>query len=282
MRAVPRRRVPGPDRARIAGEPGTIRSADPRGPRLGARVSGSAGRRPRSAGQRARRASGSPTASRPAPRPRRRPSSRRARPAASAPPRPRSPPPRAGRPRCPRRRAAPAGRGSPRRTAAPARRRWRRAQTGTHRRAAVTASPPTPPIRNSPSTTSGPWRRSSSQPNRPIAADDQERVAGVVVGERRREQPPPVRARLAEDLELVVGRPARSATAACPTSPRTTSTIVAYGRRVGPDAGISSRRSRVSSGGGRAPRRFSATRPSRSSFGARLRSRLPQYGHSVM
>ena len=53
-----------------------------------------------------------------------------------------------------------------------------------------------------------------------------------------------------------------------------------------PDAGrmpgISPRRSRGSAGVGGLRRRFSVTRPSRSSFGARLRSRLPQYGHSVM
>src|SRR5437588_8841511 len=46
--------------------------------------------------------------------------------------------------------------------------------------------------------------------------------------------------------------------------------------------GISLLRSRDSEGIGGRRRRFSATLPSRSIFGARLRSRLPQYGHSVM
>ena len=65
-----------------------------------------------------------------------------------------------------------------------------------------------------------------------------------------------------------------------PTIPATTSTIVAYGRVSGRMPGISPRLSRGNEDGARSRR--SATRPSRSSFGARLRSRFPQYGHSVM
>jgi hypothetical protein len=68
-----------------------------------------------------------------------------------------------------------------------------------------------------------------------------------------------------------------------PSRPPITSAIVAYGRDSARMPGISPRRRRGSEGAGvRRLRRFSATRPSRSSFGARLRSRLPQYGHSVM
>ena len=51
--------------------------------------------------------------------------------------------------------------------------------------------------------------------------------------------------------------------------------------RRGEIPGISPRRRRGSEGFGERRLR-SVTRPSRSSFGARLRSRLPQYGHSVM
>src|SRR4051794_8393148 len=56
---------------------------------------------------------------------------------------------------------------------------------------------------------------------------------------------------------------------------------VAYGRTSGAMPGISSRRSRGSEGGLRR-RRGAASAPSpRSIFGARLRTRWPQYGHSV-
>src|SRR5437868_3707159 len=56
---------------------------------------------------------------------------------------------------------------------------------------------------------------------------------------------------------------------------------VAYGRTSGAMPGISSRRSRPSFGAFiRRPRR-SRLRPLLSSFGARLRTRCPQYGHSV-
>src|SRR5436305_996436 len=67
-----------------------------------------------------------------------------------------------------------------------------------------------------------------------------------------------------------------------PTRPVARSASVPYGRVSGRMPGISPRRSRGSAGVGGLRRRFSVTRPSRSSFGARLRSRLPQYGHSVM
>ena len=57
------------------------------------------------------------------------------------------------------------------------------------------------------------------------------------------------------------------------------SAIVAYGRRSGLMPGISPRRSGASRG---RARRGGFGVPPRSSFGARLRSRVPQYGHSVM
>src|SRR5437588_7188008 len=67
-----------------------------------------------------------------------------------------------------------------------------------------------------------------------------------------------------------------------PTIPTTTSTIVAYGCDSARIPGISPRRRRGSAGAGGRLRRRSVTRPSRSILGARLRSLLPQYGHSVM
>src|SRR5215218_97708 len=70
---------------------------------------------------------------------------------------------------------------------------------------------------------------------------------------------------------------------AFPSSVTTTdariSAIVAYGRRSGLMPGISPRRSGASRG---RERRGAFGVPPRSSFGARLRSRVPQYGHSVM
>src|SRR5579884_1158514 len=67
-----------------------------------------------------------------------------------------------------------------------------------------------------------------------------------------------------------------------PARPSSTSAIVVYGRDSARIPGISPGRRRGRDGVGGRRRRFSDTRPSRSSFGARLRSRLPQYGHSVM
>src|ERR1700693_5401261 len=67
-----------------------------------------------------------------------------------------------------------------------------------------------------------------------------------------------------------------------PTSPARTSVIDAYGCDSGRIPGISPRFRRGSDGVGGRRRRFSVTRPWRSSFGARLRRRVPQYGHSVM
>src|SRR5436305_8519679 len=66
------------------------------------------------------------------------------------------------------------------------------------------------------------------------------------------------------------------------TIPAMPSAIVAYGRDSARIPGISPRRNLGSAGVGGRLRRRSLTRPSRSIFGARLRSRLPQYGHSVM
>src|SRR3954454_19914679 len=60
----------------------------------------------------------------------------------------------------------------------------------------------------------------------------------------------------------------------------TTRAIVAYGRRSGRIPGISPGRRRPSDG--RRAARGGLGTPPRSSFGARLRSRVPQYGHSVM
>src|SRR5215216_999116 len=57
------------------------------------------------------------------------------------------------------------------------------------------------------------------------------------------------------------------------------SAIVAYGRRSGRMPGISPRRSGASRG---RARRGALGAPERSSLGARLRNRVPQYGHSVM
>ena len=57
-------------------------------------------------------------------------------------------------------------------------------------------------------------------------------------------------------------------------------TIVAYGLVSGAMPGISSRRSRGSDGGRRRRGTASGSAP-RSSLGARLRTRWPQYGHSV-
>src|SRR4029077_6283747 len=67
-----------------------------------------------------------------------------------------------------------------------------------------------------------------------------------------------------------------------PTMPSATSRSVAYGCRSGRMPGISPRRRRGSdvAVGRRLTR--SRIRPSRSIFGARLRSRVPQYGHSVI
>ena len=59
-----------------------------------------------------------------------------------------------------------------------------------------------------------------------------------------------------------------------------TSAIVTYGPAVRADAGDLARRAAARAAG--AARRGGLGVPPRSSFGARLRSRVPQYGHSVM
>ena len=56
---------------------------------------------------------------------------------------------------------------------------------------------------------------------------------------------------------------------------------VAYGRTSGAIPGISSRRRRPSLGALILRGRRSRLRPPLSSFGARFRTRCPQYGHSV-
>src|ERR1700727_1783115 len=66
-----------------------------------------------------------------------------------------------------------------------------------------------------------------------------------------------------------------------PRIPSATSTMLAYGCASWRIPGISPRRRRDKDGEGDR-RVFSAIRPLRSIFGARLRSRVPQYGHSVM
>src|SRR5215207_1127321 len=82
---------------------------------------------------------------------------------------------------------------------------------------------------------------------------------------------------LSRSSKSIRSQPAR------PSSVTTTdariSAIVAYGRRSGLMPGISPRRSGASRG---RTRRGALGAPPRSSFGARLRSRVPQYGHSVM
>ena len=109
-----------------------------------------------------------------------------------------------------------------------------------------------------------------------------EGITDVPVDEGGRDEPPPVRSRRAEiptwSRLVKAVRQIRH-----PPRPSRMSAPVAYGARIGPDPGISPGRRRGKAGvGGRRRRRFSATRPSRSILGARLRSLLPQYGHSVM
>src|SRR5215213_5906532 len=71
-------------------------------------------------------------------------------------------------------------------------------------------------------------------------------------------------------------QPARASSVT--TTETTISAIVPYGRRSGRIPGISSRRS----GASRGRARLGGFGAPRSSLGARLRSRVPQYGHSVM
>src|SRR5581483_2356460 len=147
---------------------------------------------------------------------------------------------------------------------------------------AVAATPPIPPAANSATTGSGPWRRSSSHPYSATAP----RVTkakpvlsytnGAVTSFHQSFPGLPTTATSARLICDV--RHSRQ-----PTRPNRTRNIVAYGRESARMPGISPLRRRESEGaGGLRRRRFSATRPSRSIFGARLRRRLPQYGHSVM
>src|SRR5918994_6749675 len=78
-----------------------------------------------------------------------------------------------------------------------------------------------------------------------------------------------------------VGDTARAVVRIVTTIAASTSAIVAYGRRSARMPGISPGFRRPSDGRLRGALGGFGV-PPRSSFGARLRSRLPQYGHSVM
>src|ERR687897_266885 len=78
-----------------------------------------------------------------------------------------------------------------------------------------------------------------------------------------------------------VGDTARAVVRIVTTIAASTSAIVAYGRRSARTPGISPGFRRPSEGRLRGGLGGFGV-PPRSSFGARLRSRLPQYGHSVM
>ena len=150
--------------------------------------------------------------------------------------------------------------------------------------AAATALPPTPQSRNSARTSSGPWRSSSRQPNSPIATDADELVPAVGVGEQRRWRAPRRRRSSACSARSASGTHGQREEAE--QRQRDERDRRRTGRRVGSRAEAGDLApSRSGSSVGPGPARGAsggASPPSRSIFGARLRSRVPQYGHSVM
>ena len=173
-----------------------------------------------------------------------------------------------------------AGRGPTRRPAAPAPRRWRR--TGT-RAASATRASPTPaawPRRKTSSGAQAPWRRSSSQPNRNTAPSAHDLVGGAQVGEAREHVVQPAALEHGDLADAIDdGRPdddGQDDRAEHEGEGRDGAALGRARPASRPAAGGSA------TGGRRRWLGAASATPPLSSFGARLRSRLPQYGHSVM